>query len=359
MRQTEIEAELRRRLPVILPVKNVRWGAPKARADSRFDLSASVSLCGRPVRVFFEVAGQPNLAVLKESIERIRALPRNEGALALVVAPHFSREMRDLCRRMGQPYLDLSGNAWLERGSILIEKEVSRNLYPHEARQKSPFADRASLVLRHLLGEKSHQGAVRSVARAVGLSPGYVSKVVGSAVEHGYVRRLSRGRVELKNLRELLADWSAFYSWKKNKARRFYCRLERVEEVYSALRKELAGRDDYALSLHVGNNLIHPHAAYSVWHIYARSPEPVDRLKKVLDLEPADEGQGEGGANFFFLDPYYRDSAWHGARVVRRLRIVSDLQLYLDLRRYPVRGEEAAENILSRRLVQAWGLKRS
>ncbi len=355
MRRSEIQAELRRRLPEIVPVENVRWDSPAGDRNGVHRPSAEVRLRGRRLRLLFEIEAQPNMARLREAVARIRS-ERNEGKgrRPVLVAPYLNREMRQLCRNLGQAYVDLSGNAWLDHGSILIDREVAKNLYPHEARKRSPFADRASLVLRYLLEKPAHQGGVREIARAAGLSPGYVSKVVDGLIDLGYGRRLSEGQVELRNLRELLADWSALYSWKKNRLEGYYCRLEHVDDVYEALRKDAAaGRADFALSLHMGNNLVEPFAAYSVGHIYVRDRAPIDRLKKMLKLAPADVE----GANLVFLWPYYRDSVFYGARQVKGVRVVSDLQLYLDLRRYPVRGEEAAQSIFRRRLAPAWRIK--
>jgi hypothetical protein len=37
--------------------------------------------------------------------------------------------------------------------------------------------------------------------------------------------------------------------------------------------------------------------------------------------------------------------------------VVSDLQLYLDLRSYPLRGEDAAKNLFAKRLAPKWYLE--
>ena len=48
--------------------------------------------------------------------------------------------------------------------------------------------------------------------------------------------------------------------------------------------------------------------------------------------------------------PYYRVSAFFDRQEASGLPVVSDLQLYLDLYDYPLRGREQAEQILERRL---------
>jgi hypothetical protein len=58
----------------------------------------------------------------------------------------------------------------------------------------------------------------------------------------------------------------------------------------------------------------------------------------------------EHGANLIFLLPYYKHSVFYGKQRIRRVRVVSDLHLYLDLHNYPIRGLEQAEHLYEKRL---------
>lgn len=351
MRKSEMIGELKRRLAEILPAKEVSWRPPENVRNSEVVLSAELALRGRHLRLLFELKSQPNLASLRNAIAHAERLGKAyRGWLPVLVSPHFSPEMRKVCRENGQAYLDLSGNAWIEAGPILIDKEVAKNLFPHKAKRRSPFADKATLVLRHLLDQQSLAGRVREISRAVRLSPGYVSTVLESAIELGFARAQADGQVRLTNQREMLLDWSSFYAWKKNEVRAYFGAFKSPEAVPSALGKALGEKDAYAFTLHAGNNLVEPFAPFSVCHVYVREPELVDHAVKSLDLRPVAPEAG----NVTFLLPYYRESAFHGSRVLKGLSVVSDLQLFLDLRRFPVRGEEASELIYERRLNPRW-----
>lgn len=50
------------------------------------------------------------------------------------------------------------------------------------------------------------------------------------------------------------------------------------------------------------------------------------------------------------MRPYYRNSVFFGSRFVDGLRVVSDIQLYLYLHGYPLRGLEQAEYLLEKRI---------
>ncbi len=349
MRELEIVAELRSRLPKIVPLEDLRW-EPEKRND---DAVAKARIKGVRIALEFEILSRPNLASVRDAIDRMPVRRRGGKRLPILVAPALSAEARQLCKERGQAYLDLSGNVWIDFGPVLIEKEVSKNLFPHEAKNRSPFADKASLLLRYLLDKRDHAGRVLEIAEGAKLSPGYVSKLVRVAEKLNYLAIQSDGLCRLRNIREMLADWSASYRWQKNQFEPFFVLPGRIGDLGQALRKALAGRADYALSLHAGNNAVEPYAQSDVWHLYAEGNELAKDLQRRLHLEPVARDAG----NVIIMQPYYRHSALYGVRDVNGFRVVSDLQLYLDLRHYHARGFEAAEAILLRRLARAWKLK--
>jgi hypothetical protein len=352
VREHDIASELKRRLPEILQARKIVWHSLENPDDRQVDLAAELELRDHPLKLFFELKGQPNLANLRNAIAHLEAFrdhPRR--GFPIVVAPHFNAEMRKLFREHSQAYLDLSGNAWIDTGRILIDKEVARNLFPHQAKRRNPFADKATLVLRYLLDQEKQAGRVREISRAVNLSPGYVSTVVESAVDSEFARILSDGRIQLTNLRELLLDWSAAYSWKKNECLSYFGSFNGSDQIADALSRALIGMDQhYALTLHAGNNLVQPFAPFSVGHLYVRNQEVMDHVVRSLKLEAVARDAG----NVAFLLPHYRESTFYGSRILNGLKVVSDLQLFLDLRRFPVRGDEASEIIFERRLRPRW-----
>jgi len=61
----------------------------------------------------------------------------------------------------------------------------------------------------------------------------------------------------------------------------------------------------------------------------------------------------ESGANITLLDPY-DEGVFYGTQVIEDIRIVSPLQIYLDLKSYKGRGEEAAEVLLRDVIKPEW-----
>jgi len=349
----EMPRMLKERLPEILPEGKIRWlGVKPLGANGSGDALIELRIARRRLKLLIDFLSQPNLARVRDHCAQVRARARRlRDAVPVLVAPSLNEEMRRRCVAEGVRYIDLSGNVWLEEGSVLIKKAVPKNLYPHQSKERSPFADKASLVLRYLIGRREAAG-IRQIARAVDLDPGYVSRVVRAAAELGYASSDSRGRARLRNVEEMLSDWSVHYSWRQNDCRALLWLRQEKEALGDVLKRRLRSlpEESYALSLHAGNNQVEPFASYDVWHIYARDGAVLERLMTLRGVQPSPPDAG----NIAVMKPHYPQSAFYGARLVAGIRVVSDVQLYLDLRRFPIRGVEAAEHILERRLRPLW-----
>ena len=66
---------------------------------------------------------------------------------------------------------------------------------------------------------------------------------------------------------------------------------------------------------------------------------------EALELEKVDRG-----GNMYLVWPYYKHGAFCGVREVHGVSVVSDIQLYIDLYNFPIRGREQAEHLMRKRL---------
>ena len=66
----------------------------------------------------------------------------------------------------------------------------------------------------------------------------------------------------------------------------------------------------------------------------------------------------DSGANVGFFIPY-DDGAFYGTRKLSGVQVASAVQVYLDVRNFRGRGEEAAEVFLDHVIRQAWEPKRT
>jgi hypothetical protein len=345
MNEQEIRDYAFSRLGDLLPILEFEWEITDSPSN-RVDALVRLKLVTGSMTAACEFVAIPNRAMLLIVQERFRTIRDETDWLPLIITPYLSEPLQQHCREAGIAYLDLSGNAWIEHPKLVVSRSSQPSRFKPSKTERNPFADKATLILRHLLIE--HQaGGIRAVARATGMNAGYASRVVRSAEDLGFIRIAEDGALRIVNARELLNDWASFYHWKKNRITPHVLPVERGE----ALLRFLRSHKGYALTMHSGANLLDPFASYHAWHIYCSGESECVEITRHLDVQQSTEG----GENLFLLRPYYRSSALFSLQDPGGVPVVSDVQLFLDLRRFSIRGSETAERILVRRILPGAG----
>lgn len=301
------------------------------------------------VHLIGEVVSGWGSAVLRSKIQQLKqGLRKNrmKGKYPVIIGRYLSKNQRDICREKNVFYIDLVGNFYIHYPGVYIDKEVESKGFPSEEIERNPFSDKASLILRKLIKERSKPWQIRKLAKELKLSPGYVSKIAKRLDEIDYALFNSLEGLKLKNRDALLADWIHRYNYKKNKGFKYFCLAKGPEEILARLKKfNIPDKVKYALGFHAGAYLISPHAVFNEVHIYVSDKESMDFFVNKLNLKQV--GQG---ANLIILFPYYRHSVFYDKQKIKNIWVVSDIQLYLDLYKYPLRGIEQAEHLYEKRL---------
>jgi hypothetical protein len=291
----------------------------------------------------------------REKIQRLQASARQENHIPLLAAPSLSSERQDHLRGQGICFVDLSGNAWIKAPGVLIDQR-SNEKSPRGFREvNSPFADKASLVLRAMMEDPARAWANNELAAQAGVSAGWASQICRRLEELRYAVRTEDRKLKLFRPQDILEDWVEFYRLRKRQEYRFRLPADSVDAVMKAVRDSRCVREHAGLfSSQAGASLIAPHASFREVHVYCEGlPASLDDWRKELALEDAPPSQ----SNLLLSDPYYRVAARFGSQVIEGFPLVSDLQLYLDLRSYPIRGEEAARDLFAKRLASKWRLE--
>jgi hypothetical protein len=332
-------------LEQLFPSGSVEVGEREPAGHSRSDCEAWVSLGRRELDLLVEFEEMGSEARLRDAVDLLRRRQtEHPGHLWVMAAPFFSSFRQDLLRESGVPFFDLAGNAWIVADAAHIDRRGFPNPFLEQRRSRDPFSDKASLVLRALISSVHGKG-IRSIAEEVDLSAGYVSKIVQELERRGYVARRDDG-LALRHGRELLQDWVHAYRKRASESRDYFMPPTSAKAVLDALRQSssaLAGR--FALALQAGASLVVPYADFDVVDVYVHDIDSAMGLAGQLGAREV-----ERGANLRVSVPYYRVSAFFDEQEAAGLPVVSDLQLYLDLYDYPLRGREQAEQILERRL---------
>ncbi len=293
-----------------------------------------------------EVKRELSPRTLRFAAQQLKAdLAGRSDAVGLIVAPYLSDRSQELCQELGVSCLDLVGNARLIFGQVFIDRSGRPNPVPLRRLQRSLFSPRASRVLRVLLENPSRRWHVRELAKESTISLGQVSNVKRLLTEQEFITTEGRAFWLVKP-EELLRGWAQAYRYEANDVQLFYT-MQRLPEIEQALVEECERRGvRYGLALFSGAMRVAPYARYLRASAYIE--EGVSDIAAALDLRPVDSG-----ANVALLSPY-DEGVFYGLQEVAGAKIVSDIQLYLDLRSTQSRGEEAAEFLYERRIRTRW-----
>ena len=344
MREKEIVNELEKSLQTLIPIPGLRIIIESSPAR-QWDIVAKFDYQGLCFDIIVEVVAANSLPVFQNKINKLKSPAAEEFTVPVLAAPYLSPERQALCRDSGIFFIDLSGNIYIAYRSFYIERVGFPNKYPEKRQRRGPFSDKASLILRELFKNRNRQWGIRELAQKLALDPGYVSRMAKSLEESGYVARSNR-KLNIRSPKEILYDWVRVYDLKKNELNPFFIQASSVESIVQRLREiKVPRKMKYALSVQAGASLVAPHAVYKEVHVYVENRQGIKHFIKKLNLRGAAQG-----ANLVLMLPYYKHSVFYDFREINGLRVVSDIQLYLDLYGYPVRGREQAAYLFDKRL---------
>jgi hypothetical protein len=347
--EREILDYLENHMGDLIPLQglNIRIEAQRSEEKAwRPDFMARVSYKKLQFKLIGEIVLQQSSSIFKAKLSLLKShASKDKGLVPLVVAKYLSPDRRKQCQEESVCFLDLSGNVFLEYGGLYIERIGFPNRFPEKRRGRGLFSDKASLILRAAFSDIKKVWGVRELAHSVGLDPGFVSRMAQELEKRNYVSRID-SKLKLRDPGSLLEDWVREYDYLRNQEARYFCLAKGPEEIMDKLiGAQIPDDIPYALSLHAGANLVAPYAVYNEVHIYVQDKGGIHWFVEKLKLREAGKG-----ANLIFLLPYYKHSVFYSKQRIRNLWVVSDLQLYLDLHSYPMRGLEQSEHLYEKRL---------
>ncbi|MDP2927666.1 MAG: type IV toxin-antitoxin system AbiEi family antitoxin [Candidatus Omnitrophota bacterium] len=205
---------------------------------------------------------------------------------------------------------------------------------------KNIFADKATFILRKMLSDPQKKWVTRDFTGDNGVSIGLAQGALETMAKKGYIERVKRGPNSyalLTNIDELISDWVTEYRFELNEVDTYY---SPDKNILPKLKDYLKDKQ-YAFTLHSGANLVTSFVVTDQVCLYL---EPEDWKKDVLELrQQLDLKELVRGGNIHIIRPHYKKSVFYGAQAIKGYKVVSNLQLYLDLYNYKPRGREHAD----------------
>jgi len=131
----------------------------------------------------------------------------------VVVAPWLSKRTQELLAAQGLGYIDLTGNALVRIDNppfYLQTTGADRNPAPKERGQAQLRGPKAARLIRLLMDVRPPYG-VGELAKATGLAPGYVSRLLDTLDREALIERGTRGVVASVDLAGLAHRWTSSY----------------------------------------------------------------------------------------------------------------------------------------------------
>jgi hypothetical protein len=224
--------------------------APRSEEKERQpDFMAHILYKKLQFRVIGEIVPQQSSSIFKAKLALLKShAGENEGLVPLFVAKYLSQDRRKQCQEEGICFLDLSGNVFLEYDGLYIERIGFPNRFPEKRKGRSPFSDKASLILRAALSDVKKVWGVRELAQSIGLDPGFVSRMAQELEKRNYASRID-SKIILRDPKSILEDWVREYDYKRNQELRYFCLAKDPEEIIDKL---VAARIPMTFHTHLG-----------------------------------------------------------------------------------------------------------
>jgi hypothetical protein len=287
--------------------------------------------------------GQPRIA--RDAVNQlIRYRNTYPNAYPIFMAPFISPQAAEICMTDGVGYVDFAGNCLLSFGPVYIEQTGKPNPFRTRRDLVSLFSPKSSRILRVLLCNPGRVWKTQDLAGDARVSLGQVANVKKLLLDREWITK--QDGFSLTAPWRLLEEWEKAYSYRKNEVRNYYS-LKSIPEIEADLATVCKEKGiEYALTGFSGAARFAPAVRYTRAMAYVYSTRK--DVASLLNLKEV-----EGGPNVMLLGPY-DEGVFYGTQTIEDIRVVSPLQIYLDLKGYKGRGEEAAEAILRDVIKPKW-----
>ena len=281
------------------------------------------------------------------AINQLQAiLSQRENAYGVVGAPYLTQESMMICRENNIGCMDLAGNCFLKFDNVYINIQGKPNPYSTTRPLKSLFAQKSTRALRVLLCNPKKEWSVIELAEEAAISLGQTSNLKRKLLDCEFIEECENKKFRIRNPEVVLKKWAENYTYRRNKITNYYS-LDNAETSEKRIADYCESEKiQYAFTLTSGVFLVTPSLRYNRVFGYIKN-----NMKDIA--ESLGWKEVSSGPNITVLEPY-DEGIFYGLQNINGMKVVSDIQLYLDLQSYRERGEESAQFLLENRLRTQW-----
>ena len=263
----------------------------------------------------------------------------------LLIAPYISDSVAGICQQEGIGWLDLGGNCDLEFGGLWFHVETPKRVHQERRILKSLFTPKASRVLRVLMLGPLRGHKTEDLAESAGVSLALVSKVRKHLIDQALAKAGDDG-LRLTEPGALLADWLAADDFEKRVESRDYSLLDYdATEVAGLLGEKLDSLSiSHAFTQWFAGWLRAPYTLPAMVSVYVEDFPDDAFLRSELGARRVSRHEGR----LRLLKSSDHRGVTIGQQEVKGFKLVSDVQIYMDLAKAGLRGDEQADELRNR-----------
>lgn len=265
----------------------------------------------------------------------------------VIAAPYISETSETICKKLNMGYMDAAGNCLFQYHSLYVHISGNKNTEISKRALKSIF-ERSSVVsskiLRLMFQEVNRIWRMKEIAGACGCSIGQVAKVKEFLYNRAWLKQNKDG-IMLLSIEDILKEWAQVYGSRKNET--VECYSLDSPAVFERKLQDMKKRVgiDYYLTGFAGGVRYQPVVRYNKVHCYIR-PEDMREAIDYLQVKKV-----ESGSNISLIVPY-DECVLDNSRQMQDSQVVSPVQIYLDCMGLKGRGEEMADAIMTKEIMQ-------
>ncbi len=278
---------------------------------------------------------QPDLYPSRKILERNRTDSKRS---TLLLSPHIPKDLAKDFRSHKINHADLNGRLFLKTPNLLVDREPREKIHKGPVIESDWFSPKSSRIIRSLLSHPEKEWNQKELVERTCTSVGLVSRIVNGLTEERFLEKQTRkvrGNPSLYRLvdeEKLLELWQDADVWRKRVHIEEYSVLKAKPEDIARTALEAIGPENLAFTQWFAANLRYPYTTPPLVSAYVRKEGFFDSsfARKV-----------DTGGNLWLITPD-DEGVFFETRTVSGYRLVSDAQIYLDLRQAGLRGPEQA-----------------
>lgn len=261
----------------------------------------------------------------------------------------ISNETRRICQENNIGFIDIAGNCFFNFDNVFLSIEGKSNPFPNKRPLKTLFCSKSSRALRVLLCNPKNAWFVKDLSVEASISLGQASLVKKKLLEEELIDELEVNglkKFKLVSPEKLLDKWAKNYNYNKNNFKNYYS-LDDTKTIESNIVNYCNTKKiKYSFTLTSGASLITPFLRYNRVFVYMLGD--IEKIAKDLNFKEV-----SSGSNVSILEPY-DEGVFYKLQEINGVKVVNNIQLYLDLINYKERGEEAANFLYKQRIKNNW-----